>query len=65
MNKDIQTYNNAQTPTDKEICSLLAKEICAALPEAENKIWHAHPEVRLPAGSSAIYLMCSLCLSVT
>lgn len=38
MNKDIQTYKSAQTPTDKEICNLLAKEICAALPEAENKI---------------------------
>jgi hypothetical protein len=43
MNKEIQSYNNAQTPADKEICNLLAKEICAALPKAENKIWHAHP----------------------
>jgi hypothetical protein len=43
MNKEIQSYNNAQAPTDKEICNLLAKEICAALPKAENKIWHAHP----------------------
>jgi len=43
MNKDIQTYNNAQGTADKEICDLLAKEICAALPDAENKIWHAHP----------------------
>jgi hypothetical protein len=43
MNKEVQAYNNAQTPEDKKICDLLAKEINAALPEAENKIWHAHP----------------------
>ncbi len=43
MNKDIQAYNNAQSKPDKEICQLLAKEIDAALPKAENKIWHAHP----------------------
>lgn len=43
MNVDIQTYNNSQSDTDKEICNLLAKEISRALPEAENKIWHRHP----------------------
>ncbi len=43
MHPDIKTYNNAQTPDDKAICDLLAKEIAAALPEAENKVWHAHP----------------------
>lgn len=43
MNKDIQAYNNAQSKSDKDICQLLAKEIDAALPKAENKIWHAHP----------------------
>ena len=43
MNKDIRTYNNTQSPTDKKIGNLLAKEIGANLPEAENKIWHAHP----------------------
>ena len=43
MNKDIKTYNNTQSPTDKNICNLLAKEISTHLPEAENKIWHAHP----------------------
>jgi hypothetical protein len=43
MNKEVQAYNNAQTPEDKKICDLLAKEINAALSEAENKIWHAHP----------------------
>lgn len=43
MNKDIQTYNNAQAAADSEICNLLAEQIGLALPEAENKIWHAHP----------------------
>ena len=43
MNKDIRAYNNSQTRSDKAICNLLAAEIDNALPEAENKIWHAHP----------------------
>jgi uncharacterized protein YdhG (YjbR/CyaY superfamily) len=43
MNKDTQTYNNAQSPEDAAICNLLAQEINKNLPEAENKIWHAHP----------------------
>ncbi len=43
MNKEISAYNNSQSTADKKICNLLAKEISAHLPEAENKIWHAHP----------------------
>ncbi len=43
MNKDIQTYNNLQSEEEKKICNILAKEINKHLPEAENKIWHAHP----------------------
>lgn len=43
MNNDIKTYNNAQTNTEKEICDLLAELICTCLPQAEHKIWHAHP----------------------
>ncbi len=43
MNKDIETYNNSQTNEDREICNLLTTEISCCLPEAENKIWHAHP----------------------
>jgi hypothetical protein len=43
MNKDIQAYNNAQATGDREICNLLAQEIDRHLPEAENKVWHAHP----------------------
>ena len=43
MNPDITTYNATQAAADKAICDLLAKELCKYLPEAENKIWHAHP----------------------
>ncbi|WP_303892056.1 DUF1801 domain-containing protein [Terrimonas ferruginea] len=43
INKDIKAYNDEQAAADKAICALLAKEITAALPEAENKIWHRHP----------------------
>lgn len=43
MNKDIKAYNNSQTTVNKKICNTLAEEISLYLPEAENKIWHAHP----------------------
>ena len=43
MNHDIQAYNNAQLATDVEICDTLAQIIDSELPEAESKIWHAHP----------------------
>jgi hypothetical protein len=43
MHPDTRTYNDALEPGDREICRLLATEIDAALPEAENKVWHAHP----------------------
>jgi hypothetical protein len=43
VNKEIKAYNNAQTAANKKICNALAEEINLHLPEAENKIWHAHP----------------------
>ncbi|MHB1278556.1 MAG: DUF1801 domain-containing protein [Bacteroidia bacterium] len=43
MNKDILAYNATQSPEDKEICDLLYERINKNLPQAENKIWHAHP----------------------
>lgn len=43
MNKNVQAYNNSESASDKAICNLLANEIDSNLPEAENKIWHAHP----------------------
>lgn len=43
MVKEVQDYNDAQLREDREICNLLAQEISSVLPQAENKIWHAHP----------------------
>jgi hypothetical protein len=43
MNTAIQDYNNLQSNSDQEICHQLAVLIDENLPEAENKIWHAHP----------------------
>ena len=43
MNKDIQSYNSALGESDNAICNLLATQISEFLPQAENKIWHAHP----------------------
>jgi hypothetical protein len=43
MHPDTSTYNRSLESSDQEICDLLAGEIDRVLPEAENKIWHAHP----------------------
>jgi len=43
MNGSIQTYNASQDETYREICDLLCEQINRQLPEAESKIWHAHP----------------------
>lgn len=43
MNPDILQYHEKQTETDREICELLFEIISEHLPEAENKVWHAHP----------------------
>lgn len=43
MQRDIQTYNRSLAPANREICETLAGEIDRGLPEAESKIWHAHP----------------------
>jgi len=43
VSKDIEAYNDAQPEVYHEICRLLASEISAGLPDAENKIWHANP----------------------
>lgn len=43
MNQGIQTYNDSQSGNDKKICDFLCEEINKNLPEAESKIWHAHP----------------------
>jgi hypothetical protein len=43
MHPDTRKYNQALAAKDKKICDLLARTIDEGLPEAENKIWHAHP----------------------
>ena len=43
MHPDILDYNQRQEPSDKAICDLLAETIERHLPEAESKVWHAHP----------------------
>ena len=43
MHPDTLKYNESLGPQDRDICNLLARQIDQALPEAENKIWHAHP----------------------
>jgi hypothetical protein len=43
MHPAVDTYNQSLDPEDRAICELLAELIDAELPEAENKLWHAHP----------------------
>jgi hypothetical protein len=43
VNPEIQAYNDHQLELDRAICNLLAQTINSALPEAESKVWHAHP----------------------
>lgn len=43
MHPDIQQYNERQQAGYEHVCDLLAREIDRTLPEAESRIWHAHP----------------------
>jgi len=43
MNTAIKSYNENLTAIDQDICNLLASVIYHELPEADSKIWHAHP----------------------
>ncbi len=43
MHPDVQAFHSALQPADRAICELLAATIDRELPEADNKIWHAHP----------------------
>jgi hypothetical protein len=62
MNKDIKAYNNFQSSVEREICNLLAQEISRNLPEAENKIWHAHPVWFLDSNPIAGYSKLKNCI---
>ena len=43
MTDDIDRYHTALSPADRAICDSLRTAISRALPEAEAKVWHAHP----------------------
>lgn len=43
ISPEILAYNNLQSQDNKEICDVLANIIHSNLPEANCKIWHAHP----------------------
>lgn len=43
MHPDIEEYNKQQEANHQAVCELLAREIDSGLPEAESRIWHAHP----------------------
>lgn len=43
MHADTKSYHQALAKSDRDICTRLAEQIDRHLPEAENKIWHAHP----------------------
>lgn len=43
MNTAIKEYNDNHASTEQAICNALADLIDKAMPNAENKIWHAHP----------------------
>lgn len=43
MRKDVADYNRAQGKAWKAICARLAREIDAALPKADSKVWHGSP----------------------
>lgn len=43
MHSGTLQYNEQQEQGHKAVCNLLAQEIDKNLPQAENKIWHAHP----------------------
>lgn len=43
MHKDVKAYHSRLSDEDRRICETLYAEISRGLPEAENKVWHAHP----------------------
>lgn len=43
MHPEIALYHSNLSPADREICDRLYQVISFILPEAEHKIWHAHP----------------------
>jgi uncharacterized protein YdhG (YjbR/CyaY superfamily) len=59
---DIRTYNEARSEEERKICESLAEEISRGLPEAESKIWHAHPVWFLDGNPIVGYSMLKDCV---
>lgn len=62
MKDDISKYHQALQQEDRETCDLLYREISRCLPEAENKIWHAHPVWFLDGNPVAGYSKLKNCI---
>lgn len=43
MKEEIQRYISSQPDEYRKICERLQAEVGKYLPDAENKVWHAHP----------------------
>ena len=43
MQPEIEAYHAALPDAARAVCDLLAREIQAALPDADGKVWHRHP----------------------
>src|SRR5512139_629583 len=43
LHADTRKYNQSLAAEDRKIANLLAGDISANLPEAENRVWHGHP----------------------
>jgi hypothetical protein len=43
MHPDVHAYNVQQATAHREVCDQLASHIDAGLPDADCRIWHAHP----------------------
>jgi uncharacterized protein YdhG (YjbR/CyaY superfamily) len=43
MHHDILSCNENLEPDHRQVCELLARQIDTHLPEADSKLWHAHP----------------------
>lgn len=43
MHSAIVLYHDNQEPAHKLVCELFAREIHCHLPDAQSKVWHAHP----------------------
>ena len=43
MHPEIEAYHATLPDAARAVCDLLAREIHAALPDADGKVWHRHP----------------------